>query len=300
MNLRLKIVITLLFGGVMPAVPQHPGLSTLEESILERFHRVEGVFAVAFGDVADPGVRLMINEREMFHAASTMKTPVMIEIYKQAAEGRFSMDDSIIVKNEFKSIVDGSPYSMHIDRDGGERLYNRIGGKASIRELVFDMITVSGNLATNILIDYIGAGNVRSTMWELGADSVRVLRGVEDMKAFDAGLNNETSAHGLFIVYLKLARKEIISAEASDEMAETLASQEFGDLIPAHLPREIRVAHKTGGITGVLHDSGIVYLPDGRSYVLVILSKKLSDMQAGRAAIADVSKLIYDFVTADN
>lgn len=122
----------------------------------------------------------MINEKIMSHAASTMKTPVMIEVVRQSVQGRFSLDDSLEVRNEFKSIVDGSPYTLDLGDDSDDSMYKRIGGRASIRELIHEMITVSSNLATNILIQLVGAGNVTATMRTLGALDIEVLRGVED------------------------------------------------------------------------------------------------------------------------
>ena len=77
-------------------------------------------------------------------------------------------------------------------------------------------------------------------------------------------------------------------------MIEILMNQKYRDIIPFYLPKEVKVAHKTGMITGLHHDSGIVFLPDGRKYVLVLLSKDLKDIKLGTLILAEVSKLIYD------
>ena len=110
----------------------------------------EATVAVAVWD-QDTGVVLEIEGLRSFHAASTMKVPVMIEVYRQAALGRFSLDDSLLVENAFRSIVDGSVYSIEDDSD--DAIYERLGQKMSIRDLVYQMITVSSNLATNLIID---------------------------------------------------------------------------------------------------------------------------------------------------
>jgi beta-lactamase class A len=272
-------------------------LASLKSDIEKLFGSTEGVYALAFLNISNETERILINENEMFHAASTMKTPVMIEVFRQAAKGKFSLDDSVEVKNDFRSIVDGSTYSMSIDRDGGERLYKKLGSSVPIRELVYEMITVSGNLPTNILIDLVGAKNVTETMRDLGADNIQVRRGVEDMKAFESGLNNETSAMDLLMIYKNLALGSIVSEEACREMIGILSEQEFSDLIPAKLPQTVKVAHKTGAITGVQHDSGIVFLPDGRKYILVVLSKDVPDLKAGKEIIAEASRMVYDYMT---
>ena len=271
-------------------------LASLEQQIKDELAQVEGIFAVAFKNL-DTGEEILINARDSFHAASTMKTPVLIELYKQAATGQFNLSDSIIIKNEFKSIVDGSPYSMSIDDDSEGKLYNAIGSKSTIADLAYDMIIYSSNLATNILIDLVDARQVTQTMRELGAPDIQVLRGVEDIKAFEKGLSNSTTAFDLMAIYEKLALKQVVSEKASEEMIDILLDQKFNEIIPAHLPKDVKVAHKTGVITGVHHDSGIVFLPDGRKYVLVLLSRALGDFDQGTAKMAEVSRIIYDYVT---
>jgi beta-lactamase class A len=266
----------------------------LLERIMDVISNVDGDMAVVLLDLQDGSGDVLINENERFHAASTMKTPVMIEAFKQAEEGKFSLEDSILVKNEFSSIVDGSPFSLSIDRDWGDALYEKLGTKVPMREVIYDMITRSGNLATNLMIDLVGAENANRTMHELGAVNIQVLRGVEDMKAFDQGLNNETTAMDLAIIYREIARKSVVSEQACNEMIAVLKDQYYRDMIPAGLPEDVEVAHKTGSITGVNHDSGIVYLPDGRSYVLVILSKNLANNSDGRDAGAEISRIIYE------
>ncbi len=271
-------------------------ITELTEKIKNVFDSEKGDFAVAFQDLSSADNHVFINEKENFHAASTMKTPVMIEVFKQAYQGNFNLSDSLPVKNEFKSIVDSSLYSMDINEDSGEGLYKFIGQNKSIRDLVYNMITVSSNLATNILIQLVGADNVMKTMKSIGANDIKVLRGVEDMKAYNLGLNNTTTAFDLMIIFKHIAEGKVVSPDACRQMVDILLHQKFNEEIPAFLPAGVKVAHKTGSITGVQHDSGIVYLPDGRSYVLVLLAKNLQDKETGKKVEAEVSKLIYDFM----
>ena len=225
-----------------------------------------------------------------------MKTPVMIEVFKQASEGRFSLQDSLVIKNEFKSILDGSSYSMELDRDSGEHLYKYLDKKRSIKDLVTDMIIYSSNLATNILIKLVDAKEVNKTMRELGAKDIKVLRGVEDMKAYKAGLNNTTTAYDLLLIFEALAQGKAVNSQADKKMLQILQQQKHTDLIPALLPKNLKIANKTGWITGVHHDSALIELPAGKKYVLVLLSKNMEDMEAGTKMLARVSKMIYDHV----
>lgn len=257
----------------------------------------KGTFAVAFKNL-ETGEEILINEHEMFHAASTMKTPVMIEVYNQVEKGKFSLQDSLTLKNEFKSIVDGSTFSLDPEDDSEKDLYQHLGENRSIGQLMYEMIIVSSNLATNLIIEKVDARDVTATMRSIGAKDIQVLRGVEDGKAYEKGLNNRTSAYDLMVMFEKIAREEMVSRQASAEMTRILLDQKFNEIIPALLPKDVKVAHKTGSVSGVRHDSGIVILPDGRKYVLVLLSKELEDVDAGITAMAKVSEILYQRVTA--
>lgn len=255
----------------------------------------KGFFALAYKNIAT-GETILWNEHENFHAASTMKTPVMIEVFKQVAAGTLSLSDSIPVKNEFKSIVDGSVYQLNPADDSQQALYALTGTRQPLSAIVYEMIIQSSNLATNLIMEMVDGKKVTQTMRDLGAANIQVLRGVEDNKAFAKGLNNTTTAYDLMVIYEKLAKGEVVSTSSSEAMIQTLFDQKHNTLIPALLPKEVRVAHKTGSITGVHHDSGIIYLPDGRKYVLVILSKNLENEPAATEAMARVSYQVYQYV----
>ena len=287
-----RLIPALIFFSAFACVPDN---ESLEKEITSILSKEKVTFAVAFKDL-QTGEQILINEKEQFHAASTMKTPVMAEVFKQAEAGKFKLQDSVIVRNDFKSIVDGSAYSLSVDEDSELKLYGQIGKKRTIESLVYDMIIMSSNLATNMVIEIVDAKNVTATMRSIGANDIQVLRGVEDDKAFERGLNNTTTAFDLMLLYEKIASEEMVSADASKKMVDILLDQQFNEIIPAKLPKDIRVAHKTGSITGVRHDTGIVFLPDGKKYVLILLSKELGDEEAGIKAMSEVSARIYEHV----
>lgn len=268
----------------------------LKKNIIKIFSEQPGIFAMAYKDL-QTGKTIYINEHEIFHAASTMKTPVLIEAYRQAADGKLNITDSVTIINDFKSIVDSSHFSLSVTDDSEPELYKQVGQQTTFYNLLYQMIIYSSNLATNIAIEKLGAPNVMATMRKMGANDIQVLRGVEDNKAFQKGLNNVVSAYDLCLLFEKMARGEAVSPAASQEMIKILLDQKFNDIIPAKLPSTVKVAHKTGWITGIHHDSGIVFLPDGRQYVLVLLSKNLTDEKTGVAAMATVSEMVYDYIT---
>ena len=270
-------------------------ITKLELLILDSIYSHEGEFAVAFKTLYPPEKTIFISKNQIFHAASTMKAPVMIEAFKQMELGQLHPEDSLLVTNRFQSIVDSSWYELSLTDDSEPELYQTLGQNQTVDKLIELMITRSSNLANNILIDRLGAVNISGTMENIGANGMKVLRGVEDNKAFEQGLSNTTDAYSLMVIYEKLARHEVVSEQASRSMIEILKRQQFNEVIPALLPDQVVVAHKTGSITGVRHDSGIVYLPDGRSYVLVLLSKDLQDEEAGTRLLQNISKMVYDW-----
>lgn len=271
----------------------------LKHTLLSQIDSIDGNVALAFYNIDDPSDSLLINATEEFHAASTMKVPVMIELFKQQRMGKFDLNDSILLTNEFKSIVDGSAYSMDVGDDSDDVIYSKIGTKVTLNDLIYPMITVSSNLATNVLIEIVDAKKVTKSMRDLGASQIEVLRGVEDQKAYDKGLSNSTTAKDLMMIMKAIATDHAGTPEDCATMIKILKDQQFNDIIPYYLPKEVKVAHKTGSITGVHHDAGIIYLPDGRSYVLVLLSKNLKDFDEGTKKLAGLSKTVYEHVVGN-
>ena len=280
----------------MPALPGKALPEKIDEVV--RASGAETV-AVAYYDLAT-GKELLINPDVSFHAASTMKVPVMMEVFRQAAAGKLSIDQRIRVKNDFASIVDGSHYSLTPDSDSDQSLYTKAGQTETIRELMRLMITVSSNLATNLLIERVTPERVMDLMHTIGAEHIRVLRGVEDGKAFQQGLNNTTTARDLMIILRRIAERHAVSARASDEMIKIMLDQKFNEGIPAGLPRNARVSHKTGSITKINHDAAIVYSPGRKPYVLVVLTRGIEDEKLAHQLIADISRMIYISSSASN
>jgi len=247
--------------------------------------------AVAFHPL-DGGTELLIRADDEFHAASTMKIPVMIELFRQVHDGAMRLDDRVAVVNEFHSIVDGSPFALDIRDDSDAAVYKRIGATLSYRELCDAMITVSSNFATNLLIERLGAKRIQATVDRLGAPDMHVLRGVEDDKAFQKGLNNTTTARALMTLLVKIANGEAVDRPSSEQMVAVLKRQAFNDRIPAGLPAGTVVAHKTGEITKIQHDAAIVYAK--RPFVLVVLVRGQVDPKVGSKLIADITRVVYD------
>jgi len=280
-----------------PESPQNPGQSTVLEALQRRIAALPGAeVGLWFEDLAT-GASYGINDTIAFHAASTMKVPVMVELFRRADAGALSLDDRIPLGNRFASIVDGSPYALTATEDSDDALYDRVGAPISLRELNERMIVRSSNLATNVLIEQLDPTRVTSTARALGGEGVLVRRGVEDGVAFRAGLNNTTTARGMGKLLAALERGEAASAWATIAMRETLMRQEFNDEIPAGLPAGTRVAHKTGWITATTHDAAIIYPPGRAPFVLVILTRAIPERGDAQRLMADLARIVWDDAT---
>ena len=288
---RLLVLLPLL--PFLACASAAPSTAALERRLDEVLAGAGGTVAVAYHDLGT-GTTILRDARLSLHAASTMKVPVMLALFREVDRGALRRDQPVLVKNEFASIADGSPFALDPAEDGDPELYETLGETRPLEELMRRMIVRSSNLATNLLIELARPERVMELMRTLGARDIRVLRGVEDEKAYEAGLNNTTTAYDLMLVLRAIAERRAISPAASEAMLAILAAQEFKEKIPAGLPAGVAVANKTGDITGIHHDAAIV-LPAGEPpYVLVVLTKGFADEAAANALIAAVSRTVWE------
>jgi len=295
-HLAATVAVSVLMRGDASRLPGR--IDSLRASIGTRIAEVKGsTVGVAFRDLGT-GDTLFIGADESFHAASTMKVPVMIELFRRVDARGLSLDQGILLINQFRSIADGSTYTLDATADSDSLAYTLMNTRVSVRDLIDHMITRSSNLATNALIELVGADRANATAHALGAKNIRVLRGVEDTPAFRAGMNNTTTARDLEILMESIETGRAASRPSCDAMRDILSRQEFNAEIPAGLPKGTKVAHKTGFITGVLHDAAVVY-PAGRSpYVLVVLTRDIPEQPVARRLISDISRLVYAYATS--
>jgi beta-lactamase class A len=281
----------------VPLPPSKDSVAASEVSLyrnilrIKQEHGLENL-GISFFD-AETTIQWSYNADHYFHAASTMKLAVLLGVMRQVERGELSLESPVHVRNRFTSIVNQEPFMLDLARDADPNVYGHLGKTLTVRELAYWMITLSSNLATNLLIDVIGVNTIQLALDELDIDGVRILRGVEDSAAFDAGLNNEVTANGLLKLLRVVADHKAYSRKASEEMLNIMLEQQYRSGIPAGLPKAARVAHKTGNISTVHHDAGIVYLDGREPYVLVILTQ--FSAEAGRGtAVADVSRDIFN------
>jgi beta-lactamase class A len=280
----------LLLACATTGEPAKPG--TLASQLQQFVHRQDVEIAIAYRNLGT-GAFYYHNEDDDFHAASTMKLPVMMALFQAIDAGQRHLNEPIAVRNQFQSLVDASTFTLDPKDDGDPELYQAVGSTRTLEELIRRMIVRSSNLATNILIERVGASSAMDLMRSLGAYQMKVLRGVEDGKSFKAGLNNTASAKDLEILLTALAQGETFSPASNAKMLEILEAQEFNEKIPAFLPKGTPIAHKTGDITGVHHDAAIVFPPGEKPYVLVVLTAGFKDEKQANQIIAEISRVVW-------
>ena len=277
-----------------PSLPQN--LDALRQRIDAAARKSDArAIAVALHD-AESGAELQYDADRWFHGASTIKIAILLAVYGEIDRGRLAPQSRLHVRNRFLSAYDGSPFRILADRDADSEVHASIGKTMRVSELALHMIAMSSNLATNLLLDFIGLETVQRTIERFGLTGLDIRRGVEDEKAFEHDIVNRVTANGLVGLLRLIAEERAYSPELSREMLDILHQQEFKKGIPARLPRDVRVAHKTGDISSVAHDAGVVYAPGRKPYVVAILTEWAADAGSRSPTIASISHAVYDYL----
>jgi beta-lactamase class A len=269
------------------------------QSEIEKIEKNSGAkaIAVALHD-SETNFELHYNAERWFHAASTIKVPILLGVFAAIDRGELLPHSRVHVRNRFLSVVENIPFRVESGRDANSAVHNAIGKMMRVDELAYHMITTSSNLATNLLLGVIGPDAVNRTLKELDVeDGIELRRGVEDELAFEKGISNRVTADGLLRVLVLLSEGKAFSPALSRRMMDILHGQEFNNGIPARLPKGARVAHKTGEISTMAHDAGVIYLPKRKPYALVILTEWDATASGRSKTIASISHLVYEFLT---
>ena len=285
-----------------PIQPPVPSLQSSTE-LQARFAELQAkagasALAVSIADL-ETGAEFHYHADRWFHAASTIKVAILVGVFGAIFRGELLPQSRVHVRNRFLSAYDGSPYRVRLDRDANPDVHREVGRTLRVSELAYAMITTSSNLATNLLLDLVGLDVLQRTLESFGLEGVDLRRGVEDEKAFQAGINNRITANGLVGLLRLIGEEHAFSPALSRQMVNVLLGQQFKSGIPAGLPRSARVAHKTGEISTIAHDAGLVYLPDRRPYALAVLTEWEPSATGRSATIAAASYLAYAALIGD-
>ena len=284
---------------VKPPVPSLQSPTELQARFAELHSRAgAAALAVVIVDL-ETGAEFNYHADRWFHAASTIKVAILVGVFGAIHRGDLLPQSRVHVRNRFLSAYDGSPYRVRLDRDANPDVHREVGRTLRVSELAEAMITTSSNLATNLLLDLVGLDVLQRTIDSFGLDGIDLRRGVEDEKAFEHGINNRVTASGLVGLLRLIGEERAFSPLLSRQMLDVLLGQQFKSGIPAGLPRDARVAHKTGEISTIAHDAGLIFLPNRRPYALAVLTE-WEPMATGRSTtIAAASYLAYAALIGD-
>lgn len=257
----------------------------------------KGTVSVWAGPVGGPAV--FARDPDVPHyAASTTKVAIMAALHRAAEAGLLALDDEVLVRNEFRSVLPtGGTFANDLDDDSDGAVIARIGSRATLRWLCDRMIVRSSNLATNLVLQEIrrvaGPAAVNDVWRSVGATHSCTDRYIEDAPARSAGLTNQVTAADLAALFSAIAAGTAASASGCEAMMRTLLAQELRDDLPAGLPPGTPVAAKNGWITGVRHGAAVV-LPAGEPpFVLVVCTTTALDEADGAALVARVAEAAW-------
>jgi beta-lactamase class A len=257
--------------------------------------------AVAVHDFATGG-EWDVDGNRWFHAASTIKVAVLVALATAVGEHRFELYSRLAVRNRFLSAADGTPFRIAPSRDANAEVHKRIGRTMRLDDLALHMIATSSNLASNLLLDLVGVEYARAVLARLGVEGVDLRRGVEDERAFDAGINNRATARGLVQLFRAIHEGRAGTPDTTRWMLEVLSQQQFTSGIPAGLPDHVKadttIANKTGEISNMAHDAGLVFLPDRTTYAVAVLTETPKGVTPRQATVALLAREAYEQVIA--
>lgn len=292
-----KIFIIIL---ILTASTFAQSLSELKENIQKLLSTQNGTFAIAFQELKNPDNAILINENEVFNPGSTIKTCIMVQIYKEIFENILSLNQPVKIVNSFNSVVDNSTYNMNLGTLTWDPISYKVDSTITLYELNKNMIINSSNIGMNNCLLLVTRDSVNNLMSSLGLSNTQVNRFGDDYKAEEKGINNTSTVKDMLLLYKMLYKKELFSTDISEMMLKVLKEQKINHLLPVHLPKEVVIAHKTGTIVKGVHDCGIVYPENGRDYLIMFFSKNLDKNEDGLRIGSEISKMIYNFVTGTN
>jgi beta-lactamase class A len=280
---------------VTPASLSPPAADDLVRMVAEHAARYpSGQLSVWLGGV-DGETALGLEDDVAHYAASTMKLPLLVAAYRRAERGEIDLDRAVAVRNDFASALDGSPFSLDRADDQDDQTWDRIGSTMTLRELACHCVVRSGNLATNLLLELVGSGEVATVLADAGCSGTTALpRGIEDAAAREGGLDNVVTAHDLALVMCGVADRSLAEERTCADIEQVLARQEHRDKIPAGLPENTYVANKTGWVEGVAHDVALVRPDDRAPYVLAVCTTLDVPEDAANELIAGLSRAVWD------
>jgi beta-lactamase class A len=271
--------------------------SVLADAI-DAVRRSDGVVSVVARVSGEDAPRVSVEPDAAHYSASIMKLPILVAAQRLAERGRLDLSRPVPVHEEFASQNPGHGFRMDRDEDSDAVTWAAVGAEQPLADLVQRMVTVSGNLATNLVLDEVGTAEVAAVLADAGcSDRTAVVRGIEDYAAREIGLDNVITADDMARLVVALAEGRLAGADATAACERTLEAQEYRDGIPAGLPADVSVGNKTGWIDGVNHDVALVRAPGLPPVGLAVLCSAPGTPEEREAGIARITEAAWAVVT---
>jgi beta-lactamase class A len=265
---------------------------------IDSLRGADGTVSVVARVVGEDDPRVSVDPDARHYSASVMKLPILVAAHRLAERGRLELDRLVRVHDTFDSQVPGQRFSMDESEDSDPATWAALGTDVPLAELVGRMVTASGNLATNVVLDEVGTDEVAAVLADAGCSArTAIVRGIEDYHARDAGIDNLITADDMARLLVALAEGRLAGPEASAACERTLQAQEYRDGIPAGLPDGLVIGNKTGWITSVNHDVALVRAPDLPPVALAVLVSAPGSEQEREAGIARIAGAAWALVT---
>ena len=276
------LIFTALTALPAPAQSRFPAVldAKFQAAVRDAEASLDGVLGIALKDLKT-GKTFLLNEREVFPQASSIKIAILLEVFKQAEEGRLKLDEFIALEDSRK--VAGSGVLFYLGRPSLS---------LSVRDTAVLMIVLSDNTATNLLIDRVGMAAINEWMDALGLPKTRLRRKMMDLKAAGEGRENVSTPLEMLTLLEKVWKGGLLKEPYRKDLLEILAFPKDSPL-RSGVPDGVDVAEKPGELEAVRCDSGIVMLP-GRPYILCVMTTYLKRDADGNPAIAKISRLAYE------
>ncbi len=257
-----------------------PESHDLAGAVEEIAREVGGTVAVAVRDLRRQRALDRLAEVRL-PSASVIKIVILLELLARVEEGDLRLDDRLPLEDGDK--VPGS----------GVLSMLQAGMELTLDDLAHLMMNVSDNTASNMLIGLLGCDRINHRLAGWGLRQTRLERKFYDFAAREQGLDNWVTAGELAELLVGIERRRLLGSDACEKTLAVMRKQQFGGRIPALLPPETPVAHKTGSITGICHDAGIIYSPGG-PLILVVLTQDIPHWTVAEGAIRHVARLTYE------
>ncbi|MGC4111792.1 MAG: serine hydrolase [Nocardioides sp.] len=279
------------------APPEPPPTDPVLTAAVNELRGDEGTVSVVLRVSGESAPRISVEPDARHYSASIMKLPILVAAYRLAERGQLDLDRRVLVHDEFDSQVPGKRFTMDESEDSDPATWAALGTEVPLVELVGRMVTASGNLATNVVLDEVGTAEVAAVLAAAGCSPrTTIVRGIEDYHARDAGTDNLITADDMALLLLALAEGRLAGPDASAECERVLQAQEHRKGIPAGLPGGLVIGNKTGWVTAVNHDVALVRAPGLPPVALAVLVSAPGTEEEREAGIARIAAAAWPHV----